>query len=90
MRNLKNQSWQLFTKTIKLGFGKSNKQSRYWIILLSFTSLLLPSVTPQIATNSLTKNILSGAAIAKENNHLVAQVESTAPTEQKKIFKGEK
>ncbi|MEM9271372.1 MAG: PhnD/SsuA/transferrin family substrate-binding protein [Cyanobacteria bacterium P01_F01_bin.143] len=87
MRNLKNQSWQLFTKTIKLGFGKSNKQSRYWIVLLSFTSLLLPSITPQIATNSLTKNILSGAAIANESNHLIAQVEQTAPTTEKKVFK---
>jgi|GEM_PF-1284543 len=87
MRNLKNQSWQLFTKP--------NKKSRYWIVLLSFTSLLFPSITPQIAANSLTKNILPGAAISKadtsvianDNENLVAQVDSTAPKTQKKVFK---
>ncbi len=95
MINLKNQSRQLLTKTIKLGFGNSSKKSRYWILLLSATSWLLPSVAPQIATNSLTKNILSGSAlseagtsaIANTNRALVAQVEPTAPTTEKKVFK---
>ncbi|MGK7894512.1 MAG: PhnD/SsuA/transferrin family substrate-binding protein [Xenococcus sp. (in: cyanobacteria)] len=87
MINLKNQSQQLLTKTIKLGFGKSSKKSCYWIVLLSATSLLFPSVVPQIMKNSLTKNILSGSALANTNSELVAQVEPTAPTTQKKVFK---
>ena len=87
MINLKNQSRKLLTKTIKLSVGKSSKKSRYWIVLLSATSLLFPSVAPQMATNSLTKNITSGVAIANTNSNLVAQVEPTAPTKQNKVFK---
>lgn len=87
MINLKNQSRQLLTKTIKLGFGKSNKKSRYWILLLSATSLLLPSLAPQIATNSLTNNILSGSATANTNHHLIAQVKSQTSVSEKTILK---
>ena len=87
MINLKNQSQQLLSKTIKLSCSKSSKKSRYWIVLLSVTSWLFPAVAPQIATNSLTKNILSATAIANTSGELVAQVESTAPTTTKKVFK---
>ncbi|ELS05165.1 methyl-accepting chemotaxis protein [Xenococcus sp. PCC 7305] len=87
MRNLKNQSWKLLNRTIKSGSNKSNRRSFHWIILLSFTGLLLPSVVPQIATNSLTKNIFLGAASANTNSELVAQAKSTEPTGQKKVFK---
>ena len=87
MINLKNQSRQLLSKTIRLGFGKTGRKSHHWIVLFSTASLLFPSVAPQIATNSLTKNILSGSAIASTNNELIAQVESTDPTKQKKVFK---
>ncbi len=85
MINLKNQSRQLLTKTIKLSVGKSSKKSRYWIVLLSVTSLLFPSVAPQIATNSLTKNILSGSAIANSRGELVAQVQPEAPNTNKDL-----
>ncbi len=95
MINLKNKSWQLLTKAIKLSFGKSSKQSRYWIVLISFTGLLLPSVVPQIATNSLTKNILSGSAIseagtnviANSDNNLIAQVNSKPVATKKTALK---
>ena len=85
MINLKNQSRQLLTKTIKLSVGKSSKKSRYWIVLLSVTSLLFPSVAPQIAINSLTKNILSGSAIANSSGELVAQVQPEAPNTNKDL-----
>ena len=80
MINLKNQPRQLHTKTIRLSAGKLSKKSCYWIVLLSFTSLLFPSVTPPIASNSLTKNILSGSAIANSSGDLVAQSQPADPT----------
>ena len=87
MINLKNQSRQLLTKIINLNFGKSSKNSRYWIIILSFTSLFLPSVAPQIAINSLTKNILLESAIANSNNNIIAQVESKTIATEKTVLK---